>query len=266
MAFPATTIRIPRARMYIEEAAGSNRFVDAGRLEDTTLTIEGDPTIISEFDPTNCIKYESSRTYITPTVTLSAQVASVDVAAMARALQSESQTVASGATTYTTGTGLTAGDLIDLGCLPAGSRSTGAFVPGAWTAVDSTGSPVAFVEGSDWEWYDPASGIIKILDVAGMTQPFIFSGSRRATTRAVLADDMGATLRVVIAAVDQQSSCTGEKIELWKAMVSSGNEVTLSQALSSDEPGTLTLAMEALPDTTRAGTSTLGQFGYWERG
>jgi hypothetical protein len=49
-------------------------------------------------------------------------------------------------------------------------------------------------------------------------------------------------------------------------MVSSGNEVTLSQALSSDEPGTLTLAMEALPDTSRAGTATLGQFGYWERG
>jgi hypothetical protein len=266
MTFPATTIRIPRARLYIEEVAGTNRFLDAGRLEAVTLTIEGEPTITHEFDPTNCIKYESGRSYISPTVTLSAEVASVDVPAMARALQSEQQAVAGGAKTYTTTAGLTAGDLIDLGVLPAGSRSTGAFVPGAWTAVDSAGSPAAFVEATGWEWYDPASGIIKILDVSGFTQPFVFSGSSRSTTRAVLADDMGSTLRVVIAAVDQKSSCTGEKLELWKAMVSSGNEVTLSQVLSSDEPGTLTLAMEALPDTTKAATSTLGQFGYWERG
>ena len=102
MSFPATTIRIPRARMYVEEVSGTNRFLDAGRLEGVTLTIEGDPTITHEFDPTNCIKYESGRAYLNPTVTLSAEVASVDVPAMARALQSEQQAVATGATTYTT--------------------------------------------------------------------------------------------------------------------------------------------------------------------
>ena len=266
MTIAATTIRVPRARGYIEAVNGSTRLVDMGRLDAVSVKIEGDPTITEEFDPTNCIRYESGRSYLRPTCMISMECASVDVAAMVRALLADAQTVAAGAKTYTTGTAMVAGDLIDLGVLPAGSRSTGAFVPTAWTAEDSAGTPASFVEDTNWEWYDPAAGIIKILDVDGFTQPFVFSGNSRASARAVLGDAMGDTYALTIAAVDQSSACTGEKLKVWKAMATPGTEALLSQALSSDEPGVLTLTFGVLPDTTQAATATLGRFGYWERG
>lgn len=126
----------------------------------------------------------------------------------------------------------------------------------AVTAVDSTGSPVTLVAGTDFEVVSAFAGHIRILNVGGLTQPFKFSYSY-ATTNA-LALMKGAADEVILM-FDGVNTANQEKVylELYRHRA----KPTSGLALINDGVGTLEFEGSALYDGTRATDPNLGTLG-----
>jgi hypothetical protein len=261
-----STIRsVPRAQLRL---ISGGLVEDCGPLADCKVTIEAEPIVDMDFDPTTCTKTETRSPALITKGSITGNLASASLANRARALLSGAQTIAAAtAKVYTTPSTLAVGDIVSLGWLPAGSYSTGVFVPTALTtAVDSTAvTPDALVLDTDYKWHDAEFGLIEILAISGHTAPFVFTGNSRASQRAVMGDTQAEALQLLITAKDQRASCGAITVRAWQAYVEPG-EIDLSVPIDSDESVMIPVTFALTPSATHAADTTMGRLGTWEQG
>lgn len=260
------TIRsVPRAQLRL---ISGGLVEDCGPWTDCKIMIEAEPLIDMDFDAATCTKTETRGAALITRGTITGNLASASLGNRARALLSHAQTIAVGTgKVYTTPSTLAVGDIVSLGWLPAGSYSTGVFVPSALaSAVDSTPTtPDTLVLDTDYKWHDAEFGLIEILVISGYTAPFIFTGGSRASQRAVLGDTQAVGLELLISAKDQRASCGAITVRAWSAYVEPG-EVDLSVPIDSDESVMIPVTFALSPSATHAADTTMGRLGTWEQG
>lgn len=264
MALLATTHSLPVGRLYIYDA--DDNPVDCGRINEGSVQVDGDMVSDMEFDPTSCTKYETARSYVSQTGTVELELVSTSANNRGLALLADTQAIAAGtATKETTGT-LAAGDLVDLGWLPAGTTSGATFTPSALTTAEDDDDPANDLTlGTHYEWYDGRQGIVKILSVSGLTQPLHFGGATRASTRLVAGDDAG-SFKMIKAAWQDRRGCGAGYFLAHRAVVKTGAKVDLSKPLDGDESVTIPLSLELTSDPDQAADSTMGRLGVWVQG
>ncbi len=266
MRYAPPIIRLPRSRLLLETAEGSGLLADRGRLDNSSLTLSGEPTITNDFDPDACAIIEVKRDYLDIECALAADMANIDAENIRDALLGTLQTVAAGTGSYSSPATVADNALLNLEYAPAGTVSNGVFTPDPFTtAEDSTGTPVTLIEGTHYEWYDGRNGILKLLDTSGLQAPLNFTGPSRGEERSILAGSTGTARRITLLEVDQRNQCTGAKLELWRAVVDPGTAVQMSAPLDTTDPDALTITFSILEDASKASDPLLGRFGYYLR-
>lgn len=155
------------------------------------------------------------------------------------------------ATAYASG--LAAGDIV---AHPTGKTRFSSIV-----LTDSAGSPATLVLGTDYEVYDAAAGLIKILSVGSYTQPFKIAATEAAGTSVGFM-----TQRIFerclwfsgINIADNDKPCI---VKLHKMQISPFKEWTLLN--SGNEVNKYEFEFECLKDTLLAADATLGQYGSY---
>lgn len=131
-----------------------------------------------------------------------------------------------------------------------------------WTSiVDSAGSPLTLVAGTDYE-YDDGSGEVKFINVPG-TQPYKISGTEAPSTGVGLIQSRVQEIYIRHKEINIANADAVEPIDIyrcqvdpaasWKAM-GDGNDVNSYE-----------IGGQILKDTTVASSATFGQYGRWRQ-
>ena len=127
--------------------------------------------------------------------------------------------------------------------------------------TDSAGSPATLVLDTDYEVVDLDAGLVKFLDVSGLTQPFKAAGTEAAGSRVSLltnrTQEKWMRFKGINIANDDKI-CT---VDLYRCQFDPASEWTLLN--DGGEPNAYEITFEALIDSTKAVDATLGQHGYY---
>ena len=164
---------------------------------------------------------------------------------------------------YATPNNVASGSVVDEelpDALVAGDRVVLAKPSGVTSLVitDSAGSPVT-VDGADYALEDANSGVVRMIDVAGYTQPFLASYSHTGFTSLPFFTAQPPERYLFLAGIN---TVTGERIRLHLYRVQFNPISNLG--LINPEFGELPLSGTALFDSTTALDATLGGFGRIE--
>lgn len=262
MARPQTLYRAPKGATLLEGprltaaeiSAGAKQpaLREAGRMLDCTATMAAEPTIRKEWVETSCSAAEVSRTYQDKEIQLSCSLRSAaDVQNILMAWQGKSK-VETGGTAITdepTPADIAAGDAYMLN-----QRSDGAA-----TIADSAAGNA--IEGTNWEWLNGSSQVIRILDVTSLTTPLLVSYNTAASTEVGLMNDMGAGRHIVVQATNAENSCSDEIMELYNVIPDGDFADTLGIAPEATDETPLTITFTASAHPAMPADPDLGTIG-----
>lgn len=151
-------------------------------------------------------------------------------------------------------TGIVAGDIVPF---PGDRANLSTFT----SIVDSAGSPLTLVQGTDYE-VDEKWGIVKFLLVPG-TQPYKLNGTEAASTGVGLLQSRVQEKWLRHKAINIAESDKVEVVDLYRVQI----DPAASWMLLNDgnEPNKYEIGGEILKDTTKSSASTFGQYGRWRQ-
>lgn len=169
-------------------------------------------------------------------------------------LYGNTSTVAGGASAATSyASGLAVGDIV---AHPSGKTRLTSIV-----ITDSTGSPVTATLGTHYEIYDAAAGLIKILSLAGLTQPLKIAATEAAGTSVGFMTQRIYERCLWFSGINIADDDTPCIVKLHKMQISPFKEWTLLN--SGNEVNKYEFEFECLKDTLLAADATLGQYGSY---
>jgi hypothetical protein len=131
----------------------------------------------------------------------------------------------------------------------------------ALTIVDSAGTPVTLVLNTDYEVIDAAHGLIRILSVAGKTQPFKAQYTYASTDEVTMYSGSDDNEWMVYVALLNTEPATDQRLGFECQRVIFDPATLMS--LISDDHGTFDIKGTVLRDPVRAGDPNFGGFARW---